>query len=182
MRKLKNEELGRKTVSEFKASRKAPIIVVLDNVRSMHNIGSIFRTCDAFLVESVFLCGFTATPPNKEIHKTALGAEDSLEWKYFTDITEAIQLLKEKSYRIISIEQAEGSVMLSDFSFEPDKKYAFVFGNEIKGVSQEVMDVGDECIEIPQFGTKHSFNIVVSAGIILWEITRQLSKIKKAVK
>jgi 23S rRNA (guanosine2251-2'-O)-methyltransferase len=181
MRKLKNEELGRKTVSEFKASQKAPIVVVLDNVRSMHNIGSIFRTCDAFLVDSVFLCGFTATPPNKEIHKTALGAEDSIDWKYFNDISEAIQLLKEKSYRIISIEQAEGSVMLSDFSFETDKKYAFVFGNEIKGVSQEVIDSGDKCIEIPQFGTKHSFNIAVSAGIVLWEITRQLNKIKKAV-
>jgi 23S rRNA (guanosine2251-2'-O)-methyltransferase len=181
MRKLKNEELGRKTVSEFKASLKAPIIVVLDNVRSMHNIGSIFRTCDAFLVESVFLCGFTATPPNKEIHKTALGAEDSIDWNYFNDIAVAIQLLKEKAYNIISIEQAEGSIMLSDFRFEPDKKYAFVFGNEIKGVSQEVIDSGDACIEIPQFGTKHSFNIVVSAGIVLWEVTRQLSKIKKAV-
>lgn len=181
MRKLKNEELGRKTVTEFKSSPKAPIIVVLDNVRSMHNIGSIFRTCDAFLVESVYLCGFTATPPNKEIHKTALGAEDSIEWKHFTHISEAIQHLKEKNYKIISIEQTEGSIMLSEFICEPDIKYAFVFGNEIKGVSQEVIDAGDECIEIPQFGTKHSFNIVVSAGIVLWEITRQLSKIKKAV-
>jgi 23S rRNA (guanosine2251-2'-O)-methyltransferase len=182
MRKLKNEELGRKTVGEFKNSLKAPVVVVLDNVRSMNNIGSIFRTCDAFLVESVFLCGFTATPPNKEIHKTALGAEDSLDWKYFAETSEAIQLLKEKAYRIVSIEQAEGSVMLDEFSFEFDKKYAFVFGNEINGVSQEVIDSGDACIEIPQFGTKHSFNIVVSAGIVLWEISRQLSKTKKAVK
>lgn len=179
MRKLKNEELIRKTVHEFKASGKSPVIVVLDNVRSMNNIGSIFRTCDAFLVEAIYLCGFTATPPNKEIHKTALGAENSVEWKHFAEAMEAVIYLKKKHYTLISVEQAEGSIMLSEFNFKPKEKYAFVFGNEIKGVSQELVDMSDACIEIPQFGTKHSFNIVVSAGIVLWETFSQLNKIKK---
>ncbi len=181
-KKLKTEELERKSLSEFKSSKKQPIIVVLDNVRSMNNIGSIFRTCDAFLVESIFLCGITAIPPHKEIHKTALGAEHSVEWKYFTDTAKAVKSLKENKYQIISVEQAEGSFQLSDYEFKTPFRYAFVFGNEIKGVAQEIINSSDACIEIPQFGTKHSFNIVISAGIVLWEVSLQLRKTKRAVK
>jgi len=175
-RKLKNEELGRKTIDEYKSSVKAPFILVLDNVRSMNNIGSIFRTCDAFSVSSIYLCGFTARPPHKEIHKTALGAEDSVDWKYFESTTDAVEQLKALGYTLIAVEQTEGSYMLSEFIFNTNKPHAFIFGNEINGVSQEVIDNCDACIEIPQFGTKHSFNIVVSAGIVLWEATQKISE------
>jgi len=170
MRKLTNDELGRKSVTEFRASDKSPFIIVLDNVRSLNNVGSIFRTADAFLVEALWLCGITATPPHREIHKTALGATESVEWKYFADTAEAVRQLKEMGFIIVSVEQAEGSVPLDRFVMEPGKKHALVFGHEIKGVSEEVVDLSDACIEIPQYGTKHSFNVAVSAGIVLWEL------------
>lgn len=182
MRKLKNEELGRKSVLEYKSAEKTSIVIVLDNVRSMNNIGSIFRTSDAFLVEAIYLCGFTATPPHKEIHKTALGAEDAVDWRHFDQTIQAIEELIKKEYIILSLEQAVGSVELGNYKFDPNEKYALVYGNEIKGVSQEVVNMSDACIEIPQFGTKHSFNIVVSVGIVLWEIASQLGKIKKGGK
>ena len=169
MRKLRNNELNRKSVKEFKKSPKTPFVVVLDNVRSLNNIGSVFRTCDAFMVEAVYLCGITACPPHKDIHKTALGATDSVAWKYFKETREVIQLLKEAGYVVISLEQADGSIFLHEFSIEKRKKYAFVFGNEVKGVSQFIIDTSDFCVEIPQYGTKHSFNISVSAGIVLWD-------------
>lgn len=175
-RKLKNEELGRKTIDEFKSADKAPFIVVLDNVRSMNNIGSIFRTCDAFRVGNIYLCGFTAVPPHKEIHKTALGAEESVDWNYSESTTDAVKRLKKLGFTVIAVEQTEGSKILSEYIFSKNKHYAFVFGNEIHGVGQDVIDICDECIEIPQFGTKHSFNIVVSAGIVLWEATQQITK------
>jgi tRNA G18 (ribose-2'-O)-methylase SpoU len=156
-------------VSEFKVQEKLPVVVVLDNVRSMHNVGSIFRTSDAFAVETVYLCGITAQPPHREIEKTALGATQSVNWVAFADPLEAITGLREQGYTIIAVEQAEKSVLLNEFNAEPGKKYALVFGNEVNGVSDEVMKHIDACIEIPQFGTKHSFNIVVSAGIVLWD-------------
>lgn len=170
MRKLKLHELGRITVKEFKNVPKPPIIVVLDNIRSLHNVGSIFRTSDAFRIRSIFLCGITATPPHKEIHKTALGAEESVEWHYYNKTTDAVEKLKKEGFLLIGIEQTEGSISLP--AFEPDmtKKYAVFFGNEVKGVDQKVIDECDMCLEIPQFGTKHSFNVSVSAGIILWEL------------
>ena len=170
MRKLTNEELDRKSVTEFRASEKSPFIIVLDNVRSLNNIGSIFRTADAFLVEGLWLCGITATPPHREIHKTALGATESVAWRYFANTAEAVRELRESGYVVVSVEQAEGSVSLDRFVAEPGKKYALVFGHEIKGVSDEVVDMSDTCIEIPQYGTKHSFNVAVSAGIVLWEL------------
>jgi 23S rRNA (guanosine2251-2'-O)-methyltransferase len=169
MRKLLNRELDRKTVEEYKNSGKSPFIIVLDNVRSQSNVGSVFRTADAFLTEAVYLCGITATPPNREIQKTALGATESVEWKYFPKTIEAIRELKNKGYMIIAIEQAEGSTHLQNLQLDPAGKYAFVFGHEVNGVEQEVVNNSDLCVEIPQFGTKHSFNIAVSAGIILWE-------------
>ncbi|WP_016777500.1 RNA methyltransferase [Anaerophaga thermohalophila] len=170
MRKLKLHELGRISVKEFKNVPKTPIIVVLDNIRSLHNVGSIFRTSDAFRIRSIFLCGITATPPHKEIHKTALGAEESVEWHYFNKTTDAVKKLKREGFLLIGIEQTEGSINLP--AFEPDmtKKYAVFFGNEVKGVDQKVIDECDMCLEIPQFGTKHSFNVSVSAGIVLWEL------------
>lgn len=170
MRKLTNDELDRKSVTEFRASEKSPFIIVLDNVRSLNNVGSIFRTADAFLVEAVWLCGITATPPHREIHKTALGATEAVEWKYYEGPVTAVKELKERGYIIVSVEQAEGSVPLERFVTDPGKKYALVFGHEIKGVSEEVVDLSDACIEIPQYGTKHSFNVAVSAGIVLWEL------------
>jgi tRNA G18 (ribose-2'-O)-methylase SpoU len=170
MRKLTNEELDRKSVTEFRASEKSPFIIVLDNVRSLNNIGSIFRTADAFLVEGLWLCGITATPPHREIHKTALGATESVAWRYFANTAEAVRELRESGYVVVSVEQADGSVSLDRFVAEPGKKYALVFGHEIKGVSDEVVDMSDTCIEIPQYGTKHSFNVAVSAGIVLWEL------------
>ena len=170
MRKLKVTEMGRKSVEEFKDSHKIPLVVVLDHVRSLYNVGSVFRTSDAFLVQGICLCGITAQPPHPEIHKTALGAEDSVEWKYFEFTQDAVLWLKEKGYTVLAIEQCEGSTMLQNFFPDKEKKYAVVLGNEVKGVQQEVVDMCDGCIEIPQFGTKHSMNVSVTAGIIIWSI------------
>lgn len=170
MRKLKVTEMGRKSVEEFKDSHKMPLVVVLDHVRSLYNVGSVFRTSDAFLVKGICLCGITARPPHPEIHKTALGAEESVEWKYFERTQDAVLWLKKEGYTVLAIEQCEGSTMLQDFIPDRNKKYAVVLGNEVKGVQQEVVDMCDGCIEIPQFGTKHSMNVSVTAGIIIWSI------------
>jgi len=178
MKKIQNAELNRLSVEEFKGSEKNPIIVVLDNVRSMNNIGSVFRTCDAFRVDQLFLCGITATPPHREIHKTALGATDSVSWSYFDDTKKAVAFLKEKGYYIIAVEQTDESVNLDDYVPDKTKKMALIFGNEINGIDDEVLDLCDFCLEIPQFGTKHSINISVSAGIILWDIVTKMVKIK----
>lgn len=175
MRKLKLDELNRATIDEFKAQDKLPVAVVLDNVRSMHNIGSIFRTSDGFAVEQVCLCGITAQPPHREIEKTALGATQSINWAYFETPLQAVEKLRADGYKIIAIEQAENSIMLNTFTPSLDEKYALIFGNEVNGVSDEVMQQIDACIEIPQFGTKHSFNIVVSAGIVLWDFFAKLN-------
>ncbi|ASU35072.1 RNA methyltransferase [Mucilaginibacter xinganensis] len=175
MKKLKLDELNRASVAEFKAMDKFPVAVVLDNVRSMHNIGSIFRTSDGFAVEQVCLCGITACPPHREIEKTALGATQSVSWKYFETTLSAVAQLREEGYIIIAVEQAHNSTMLNEFSPEKDAKYALIFGNEVNGVSEEVMQKIDACLEIPQFGTKHSFNIVVSAGIVLWDFFSKMS-------
>jgi tRNA G18 (ribose-2'-O)-methylase SpoU len=175
MRKLKLDELNRVSVDEFKEQEKLPVAVVLDNVRSMHNVGSIFRTSDGFAVEQVILCGITGQPPHREIEKTALGATQSIDWKYFPDTLQAIQKLRDNGYQIIAVEQAENSLMLHQFEPQAGKKYALIFGNEVNGVSDKVMKQIDTCIEIPQFGTKHSFNIVVSAGIVLWDIFAKLN-------
>jgi 23S rRNA (guanosine2251-2'-O)-methyltransferase len=172
--KLDMNELNRKSVEEFKRSDKNKIIVVLDNIRSQHNIGSVFRTCDAFLVEAIYLCGICAIPPNKEIHKTALGAEDTVAWKYFTRTEDAIQSLVKNKYIPIAIEQTKQSISLNRYTLDPDKAYALVFGNEVKGIDQKIINQCQSSIEIPQFGTKHSFNIAVSAGIVLWEFYNQL--------
>lgn len=169
MRKLKLDELNRQSIEEFKSGKKMPVVLVLDNVRSMHNIGSVFRTADCFAVEEICLCGITAQPPHREIEKTALGATQSIKWNYYANITDAIMLLKKNGYQIVAVEQAVNSIMLQNFIPHRDKKYALVFGNEVNGVSEEVMSNLDACIEIPQFGTKHSFNIVISAGIVLWD-------------
>ncbi len=174
MRKLKNDELGRKSVEEFQREKKLPVVVVLDDVRSMHNIGSVFRTSDAFKIEKIILCGITAQPPHREISKTALGATESVYWKYFLKVSDAIEALKLEGYKILCIEQAEGSIDLADFTPEENIKYAAVFGNEVNGVSQSVVDVCDYCLEIPQFGTKHSFNISVTAGIVLYDLSRKI--------
>ena len=169
MRKLLNSELKRKTVDDFKKADKLLVVIVLDNVRSMNNIGSVFRTADAFLVNSIYLCGITATPPHRDIQKTALGATDSVNWKYFKDTQLAVSELKQEGYKIYSLEQVEGSISLIEFTPDPADKIAFVFGHEIKGVAQEIIDFSDQSIEIPQLGTKHSFNISVSTGIVLWD-------------
>lgn len=174
MRKLKLDELGRVGVEEFKKQEKLPLVVVLDNVRSMHNIGSIFRTSDGFAVEKICLCGITAQPPHREIEKTALGATQSIDWEYYPTVTSAIEQLKSSGYVIIAIEQAENSLMLTHHTPIGSEKYALIFGNEVQGVSDEAMVMADKCIEIPQFGTKHSFNIVVSAGIVLWDFFSKL--------
>ena len=176
MRKLANNELNRLDIEQFKKAEKTPLIVILDNVRSLNNIGSVFRTCDAFLIEKIYLCGITATPPNKEIHKTALGATDSVAWEYEENTLSAVEKLKEQGAYIISIEQAENSTMLNDFEPNRNQKYAIIFGNEVKGVEQEVVSASDEVIEIPQYGTKHSLNISVSAGIAIWELAMKLRK------
>ncbi len=178
MRKLKNHELDRITINEFKEASKTPIVVVLDNIRSLNNIGSVFRTSDAFLIEAIYLCGITACPPHKDIHKTALGATDSVKWHYFDDTIEAINVLKNDNYTIVSIEQAESSLMLDKFNVEKDKKYALIFGNEVKGVQQKVIDSSDYCIEIPQYGTKHSLNISVSAGVVIWDLFCKINSVK----
>jgi 23S rRNA (guanosine2251-2'-O)-methyltransferase len=176
MRKLKNTELDRLSVDEYKETDKTPITVVLDNVRSCNNIGSVFRTSDALLIEKVILCGITATPPNKDIHKTALDAEKSVPWEYFEETELAVAQLKENGYRVFAVEQVENSISLPDFTPEKDQKLALVFGNEVKGVQQSVVNSCDGAIEIPQYGTKHSFNISVSAGIVLWDLVYKLRK------
>ena len=167
------DELNRKTVAEFRQSGKLPLVVVLDNVRSLHNIGSIFRTCDAFLIEAIYLCGISAMPPHKEIHKTALGAEDSVDWKYFESAVQAVEHLQANGYALWGVEQTQNSTSLEKFIIEAGKRYALIFGNEVRGIGQEALDCCEGCIEIPQFGTKHSFNVSVSAGIVLWEYYRQ---------
>lgn len=174
MRKLNVLEMNRLTVEEFKAARKLPLIVVLDNVRSLHNVGSVFRSCDAFRIEAVYLCGITATPPSAEIHKTALGAEDSVSWKYYESTLDAVEELKQKDYFVYSIEQVEGSENMAKISLDASKRYAVVLGNEVKGVQQEVVNASDSCLEIPQLGTKHSLNVSVTAGIVVWEFAKQL--------
>ena len=174
MRKLANSELHRLDIEQFKKAEKTPLIVILDNVRSLNNVGSVFRTCDAFLVEKIYLCGITATPPNKEIHKTALGATDSVAWEYAEDTLQVVERLKAEDVCVISIEQAEKAVMLNDFQPKVHTQYAVIFGNEVKGVSQEVVSLSDGVIEIPQYGTKHSLNVSVSAGIVIWEMTKLL--------
>ena len=168
MRKLKNEELNRLSVEEFKSSSKSNLILVLDNIRSLNNIGSVFRTSDAFRVKHIYLCGITAKPPHKDIQKTALGATDSVSWSYAEDTLEVVEQLKRDQVKVLSIEQAEESTMLQDFKFKTDETYAMIFGHEVKGVSQEVINHSDTVIEIPQFGTKHSVNISVSVGICCW--------------
>ncbi len=174
LRKLKVTEMNRLTVEEFKEAKKIPLVVVLDDVRSLHNIGAVFRTSDAFLVDCIYLCGITATPPHPEMHKTALGAEYTVDWKYFQHTEDAVNELRTMGYTLFAIEQCEGSILLDKLVLEPDKKYAIVLGNEVKGVKQEVVNLCDGCIEIPQFGTKHSLNVSVTAGIIIWEFACKL--------
>ena len=175
MRKLKTDELRRVGIEDFKKQDKLPLVLILDNVRSMHNIGSIFRTSDGFAIEKIYLCGITAQPPHREIEKTALGATQSVEWLYSESVTEAIKKLKAAGYTLIAVEQAENSVMLTNYHPQKTEKYALIFGNEVNGVSDEAMKLIDTCIEIPQFGTKHSFNIAVSAGIVLWDFFSKLN-------
>ncbi len=174
MRKLENSELDRKSIENFKQSEKTPIIIILDDIRSLHNIGSVFRTADAFLIEKIFLCGITATPPNKEIHKTALGATETVAWEHAKDVLEVIQNLKDEKITVLAIEQVESATFLQDFKVEKDKKYALVFGNEVYGVSQDAVALCDGCIEIPQLGTKHSLNISVSTGIVVWDLFKKM--------
>ena len=175
MRKLENSELDRKAIETFKNSKKTPLILVLDDIRSLHNIGSVFRTADAFLIEKIFLCGITATPPNKEIHKTALGATETVAWEHHEDVLEVITKLKKDNVTTLAIEQVESAVFLQNFKVEKNKKYALVFGNEVYGVSQDAVALCDGCIEIPQLGTKHSLNISVSAGIVVWDLFKQFN-------
>lgn len=174
MRKLKITELNRLTVDEFKQAEKLPLVVVLDEVRSLHNIGSVFRTSDAFRVARIYLCGITATPPHPEMHKTALGAEDTVDWIYKKDTLEAVEELHAKGFTVLSIEQVEGSTMLDRLQLDPQGRYALVLGNEVKGVRQDVVNACDGCVEIPQYGTKHSLNVSVTAGIVLWEFAHRL--------
>lgn len=174
MRKLKNSELDRLSVEEYKEVEKTPITVVLDNIRSCNNIGSVFRTSDALLIEKVILCGITATPPNAEIHKTALDAEKSVPWEYFNETELAVEKLKADGYQVFAVEQVENSIMLPEFKPEKGQKLALVFGNEVKGVQQSVVNICNGAIEIPQYGTKHSFNISVSAGIVLWDLVHKI--------
>jgi tRNA G18 (ribose-2'-O)-methylase SpoU len=174
MKKLKITEMNRLTIEEFKEEKKTPFVVILDNVRSLHNVGSVFRTADAFLVEAVYLCGITSTPPHAEIHKTALGAENTVDWKHYEDTHVAVEELRAKGYTVYAIEQAAGSTMLPDLKLDKSKKYAVILGNEVKGVQQSVVDVCAGCIEIPQFGTKHSLNVSVTGGIIIWEFFKMM--------
>ncbi len=173
-RKLQNEELNRISTEEFKQAAKLPVVIILDNIRSQNNVGSVFRTSDAFRIEKIYLCGITSTPENREVHKTALGAEDAVEWEYVKETRDVVEKLKTEGYRIFSIEQAENTTSLEDLSIGLDGKYALVFGNEVKGVQQDIIDRSHACVEIPQFGTKHSFNISVTVGIVLWQIVRPL--------
>ena len=174
MRKLKNAELNRLDVDSYKNAEKNPIVLVLDNIRSLNNIGSIFRTADAFRVKTIYLCGITAQPPHRDIHKTALGATDSVTWKYVASTTEAVHELKTQGYKIVALEQADKSIMLHHFTPDPKSTYAIILGNEVHGVEQKVVDLSDHCVEIPQFGTKHSFNVTVSNGIVLWDILQKM--------
>ena len=173
-RKLKNSELERLGVEEFKTTPKSSIIIILDNIRSLNNIGSVFRTSDAFLIQKIYLCGITAKPPHKDIHKTALGSTESVSWEYVESTVELVHSLKRDGVKVVSIEQAEKAVMLNKFQPKPSQTYAFVFGNEVKGVSQDVVNLSDLVIEIPQFGTKHSLNISVSAGVVIWDVYSKL--------
>lgn len=173
MRKLRTIEMQRLSIDEFHEVKKLPLTVVLDDVRSLYNVGSVFRSSDAFRVEAVYLCGITATPPHPEIHKTALGGEDSVAWRYFNTATEAVQSLHDEGVTVYSIEQVEGSTKLQNLQLDTDKRYAVVLGNEVKGVHQEVVDMSDGCLEIPQFGTKHSLNVSVTAGMVIWEVAKQ---------
>ena len=170
-RKLLNSELGRISIEEYKAAEKAPVALVLDSLRSQHNIGSAFRTCDAFRVSKIYLCGICAVPPTAEIHKSALGAEFSVDWEHCDDTLELVYRLRGEGWTVVSVEQAEGSVMLQDFRMEEGRRYAFVFGNEVSGVRQDVVDASDLCLEIPQYGTKHSLNVSVSIGVVLWGVS-----------
>jgi tRNA G18 (ribose-2'-O)-methylase SpoU len=174
MRKLENSELERKSIADFKEAEKTPIIIILDDIRSLHNIGSVFRTADAFLIEKIYLCGITATPPNKEIHKTALGATETVTWEHHDNVLEVIENLKKDKVSVYAIEQVESSVFLQNFQVEKDKKYALVFGNEVFGVNQQAIEICDGTIEIPQLGTKHSLNISVSAGIVVWDFFKKM--------
>jgi len=174
MRKLKNKELNRLNLEEFKSTKKLPIVIVLDNVRSAHNVGSIFRTSDAFLVEKLMLCGICPTPPKNEIRKTALGATESVDWEYFNTTSDCIKALAKENYSIVSVEQADYSVELQNFVMDKSKKLALIFGNEVSGVSDDCISLSDAVIEIPQHGTKHSFNVSVSAGIVLWDLVKKL--------
>ncbi|MGB2127891.1 MAG: RNA methyltransferase [Flavicella sp.] len=174
MRKLKNSELNRMEVAAYKDAVKTPIIVVLDNIRSLNNIGSVFRTSDAFAVEKIYLCGITATPPNKDIHKTALGATDSVDWEYIEDTVTLVKKLQNEGVIVASIEQADNATLLQNFEISKQKRYAVIFGNEVKGVQQSVVSNSDYCIEIPQFGTKHSLNISVTAGVVLWSFLEKM--------
>jgi tRNA G18 (ribose-2'-O)-methylase SpoU len=175
MRKLENSELERKSVLAFKEAEKTPIIIILDDIRSLHNIGSVFRTADAFLIEKIYLCGITATPPNKEIHKTALGATETVTWEHHENVLEVISNLKKENISVFAIEQVENSIFLQDFSVVKDKKYALVFGNEVYGVNQKAIEICDGTIEIPQLGTKHSLNISVSTGIVVWDLFQKMN-------
>lgn len=174
-RKVLNDELNRKNVQQFKEAAKTPLIIVLDDVRSLNNIGSVFRTADAFLIEKIYLCGITATPPNKEIHKTALGATETVDWEYFENISLLLEKLKTENVQVWSVEQVENSIMLNEFKVVENQKYALIFGNEVKGVSEQAIALSDGYIEIPQLGTKHSLNISVSVGVVVWDL---ISKIK----
>jgi len=177
MRKLKNNELDRLNVPEFKQAKKTPLIIILDNVRSLNNIGSVFRTSDAFLIKKIYLCGITATPPHNEIRKTALGSTESVDWEYAEETLTIVDKLQSEHVKVCSVEQAEHATLLNDFHPEPSAEYAFVFGNEVKGVAQEVVNRSDYVIEIPQFGTKHSLNISVSTGVVIWDVFNKLRSI-----
>nr|WP_294775887.1 RNA methyltransferase [uncultured Flavobacterium sp.] len=175
MRKLENKELDRKSIADFKEAEKTPITIILDDIRSLHNIGSVFRTADAFLIEKIYLCGITAIPPNKEIHKTALGATETVTWEYQKEVTDVIQNLKKENIKVFAIEQVENAVFLQNFTVDKKNRYALVFGNEVYGVSQKAIELCDGSIEIPQIGTKHSLNISVSAGIVVWDIFQKMT-------
>ncbi len=177
-RKLKNEELDRLEVSEFKTATKTPIIIILDNIRSLNNIGSVFRTSDAFLIEKIYLCGITAQPPHNDIRKTALGSTETVDWEYAEQTENVVKNLKAENVKICAVEQAENATLLNDFKPQPNTKYAFIFGNEVKGVSQNVVDTSDVVIEIPQYGTKHSLNISVSCGVVVWDVFSKMNTLE----
>ncbi len=174
MRKLENKELERKTVEDFKQAEKTPITIILDDIRSLHNIGSVFRTSDAFLIEKIYLCGITATPPNKEIHKTALGATETVAWEYQKEVLSVIEQLKNENYKVFAIEQVENATFLQNFEVKKEEKYALIFGNEVYGVNQKAIEICNGTIEIPQLGTKHSLNVAVSTGIVVWDLFQKM--------